>query len=68
VGVMLHVVDAASGAAAAGVIAGDIIVAVNGIECPDIASLEKLLEKAGGRAKLTVFRNNKYLQLDWNEE
>ena len=68
VGVMLHVVDAASSAAAAGVIAGDIIVAVNGTECPDIPTLEKLLDKAGGRAKLTVFRNNKYLQLELKEE
>ena len=67
-GVMLRVVEEHSAAAAAGILAGDIIVAVNGVECADIETLEKLLAEAGSTATVTVFRNNKYLQIDVKQE
>ncbi len=70
IGVMVHKVTENSAPHIAGMCEGDIIVAVDGIEITDASSLNSLIAAyhSGAVAKVTVFRNNEYIDLSVNIE
>ncbi len=66
VGVMIHRVEADSSAATAGILSGDIIVGVDGIEVRDINTLDLILTESSEPVRLMVFRNNQYFEILWD--
>ncbi len=68
IGVLIHEVIENSSAHAAGLLSGDIIVAVNGTAATDITSLDSVLAKCklGTIVKFTVFRDDTYVDLSVN--
>ncbi|MBQ8249815.1 MAG: PDZ domain-containing protein [Clostridia bacterium] len=70
IGVMIHEVFENSAAHTAGLMAGDIIVAVNGTAATDITSIDSMLEKLklGTVVKFTVFRDDTYVDLNLSIE
>ena len=70
IGVMIHEVIENSSAHTAGLLTGDIIVAVNDIAATDIVSLDSMLAKynLGTIVKFTVFRDDTYVDLNINLE
>lgn len=68
IGILIHKVIENSSAHAAGLLTGDIIVAVNGTAATDITSLDSMLAKykLGTIVKFTVFREDTYVDLNVN--
>ena len=69
-GIMVHDVCEDSAAHKAGLIGGDIIVAINGAAAEEIENIDSFLTSHGVNtvAKLTVFRNDTYIDLNINIE